>query len=430
MYAQKFLSPLILIVLLSGISACGEVAFDGKSTLSLDVYVDDETQQIEASAYYGRSRCKKTFYIPDYTTTCHNDPSTEKFYINRVDIDSSFEKKSIDWAQELDFSYHAETGTIFENKINVEALKHGLHFYTTLEPYDIWNDNFKLHVKIDEAEFQKIKRAIPDGIKINSQFLSIEIYNYEDSSKSSYDLPTTQSEDLGASIEAEFLLSEFRNYKQLPANGRYRVCYRFQGELSESEFYQNYSISVCSKYQTYEFRTTQNHNAAHAIFASNALMQGNFGGIERADEICQQESLVLHSHQNFEWRAVLSAHSESAALRLNGYERLNILTLSGESFAKFNQGLFSTSRGNVAVQTPSGLKVEETEFWTGSTWNGDAGLSPTGVALDCEGWTSNTYGVFGKTGLSSKLSPYNYRTEGSARCNEKRRLLCVGFVRK
>jgi hypothetical protein len=159
---------------------------------------------------------------------------------------------------------------------------------------------------------------------------------------------------------------------------------------------------------------------AKVVFVTEGTMNGNMGGVEGADSICQSEALAAGLEGTFKawvsWEfgggpAQEFAHYDGPYALVTGVE-------IAEDFSDLLDGELSSVGQGININA-SGA-VTEGYVWTGTTYYGKA---TDGVYDTCEDWTSDSATYVGGVGVISawdKLWSLSHRLE----CDTLQHLYC------
>ena len=142
---------------------------------------------------------------------------------------------------------------------------------------------------------------------------------------------------------------------------------------------------------------------AHLIVVTGKRVDGDFGGLQAADRICQQEVAVPGT-----WKAVLSDGNASADGRIQ--VKSEVYNESGDRVAKAGK-LFDGSLDRSVRSTHA-------HVWTGSNANG------TAAGSDCNGWSSNSRGDDGMIGHGDD-SGGAWLGDRDDDCNNQNHFYCI-----
>ena len=155
------------------------------------------------------------------------------------------------------------------------------------------------------------------------------------------------------------------------------------------------------------------------VFVTSKRYDGNLGGIEGADKICQKHAEAADLPG--EYKAWLSSSAEqSPAHTFNKSTKPYILkenTLVANNWDNF------TSSEHLAAITfdENGFNVGyQTRVWTGTSTRGeDLGKE------NCNGWRSNNINESGWVGIVSKFWTSEWSVEMTTSCDEGMNLYCI-----
>lgn len=156
---------------------------------------------------------------------------------------------------------------------------------------------------------------------------------------------------------------------------------------------------------------------SHTVFVTSRSQKGDFGGLENADAICQEEAgMPLSIVPEGRYLAWLSDGQTDPQERFTGYAKPVVLpdgTRIADNFSDLTDG---------TIQHPinmdaTGEKLGSLSFWTGTNADG----SHAGLSASCHGWTNTrTRGVSGSTSATDLAWTFQY----SRRCFRPHRLVC------
>jgi hypothetical protein len=150
----------------------------------------------------------------------------------------------------------------------------------------------------------------------------------------------------------------------------------------------------------------------HLIFATTAMLDGAFGGLEAADLICQMHATAGGLEGNY--KALLSDDDNSAASRLTIAGP--VFNMAAELVAADADELWSGTLTTPVTYTETGA-ASMGPLWTGSTTSGVSNTT-------CENWTSNDNAVFGSQGFRTNAD-FAWIDAGDDRCFKAKSLYCI-----
>lgn len=172
-------------------------------------------------------------------------------------------------------------------------------------------------------------------------------------------------------------------------------------------------------------------------FLTSQKYKGNLGGIEGADEKCQE--LAEAAGQCGEWRAFLSdsttrAHDHAITNEEATYERLDGVVVA-ESRAQFDEASFVMGPGlltdidvdETGARPPGdGTATGAVRVWTGTRHTGTEEVNPP---FNCADWTSSEGTITGTAGYARNSDGdappnKNWLTQNDRQCDLTARLYC------
>ena len=172
-----------------------------------------------------------------------------------------------------------------------------------------------------------------------------------------------------------------------------------------------------------EFRAeflTQYDPSEIYIYATTTFHQGNLGGREGADTVCQTEQNSTAQSLCAERRAFLSTSSEDTLYRLQSTVGFPLSTpiksFSNQLIASTWDGLFIEDLQNT-LQQAGILRANNQSWWSGSDLLGNE-------ASHCNGWTSSESTALGAAGTGSS-NQGEWLQKGIEACDLEYPLLCL-----
>jgi hypothetical protein len=155
--------------------------------------------------------------------------------------------------------------------------------------------------------------------------------------------------------------------------------------------------------------------ASQRVFIASTLSMGDLGGLEGADETCQEhaDSQALGGS----WVAWLSDSGTDAIDRLRGSGPF-VEVGSDAIIAADRDELTSGTLQNGISRTESGVQIPAA-VWTGTDADGSADDDED----FCGNWTDSTNTVFGQTGAAQNTGPI-WTDANTVFCNLELRLYC------
>lgn len=169
-----------------------------------------------------------------------------------------------------------------------------------------------------------------------------------------------------------------------------------------------------------------------AVFVTNDPYPANFGGIDAADLLCQNEAAQSADLKGRTFRAWLAPNDRDAGLlpwnRIKSVDPAEYRTLDGKLLSTSLVELAREAKVVGITVTPTDVVVvgpDPTPVWTGLDWNA-LGRMAIASPDNCKEWTLSESSVKGAGGTVCKavcLSTWFAGNPGL--CTEKRRLYCV-----
>ncbi|ROT85949.1 putative collagen alpha 1 chain [Penaeus vannamei] len=161
------------------------------------------------------------------------------------------------------------------------------------------------------------------------------------------------------------------------------------------------------------------------LAALNAPLDGNMGGLRRADRRCFRQSRQAGLRGTF--RALLTSNTQDLNSIVRRQDRhLPIINLKDEKLFESWDSIFSGTQA-IFARRPSlisfgGDNVMESSIWPSKhVWHG-SGVTGNRSAIACDGWTSN--GRLNR-GLTSSLELYRLLGQDTHSCERQLVVLCI-----
>lgn len=149
---------------------------------------------------------------------------------------------------------------------------------------------------------------------------------------------------------------------------------------------------------------------AKRVFVTSSSVNGAFGGLAQADNICNSVGSAIVGTS---WVAWLSTSSVNALDRIT--DQMYQMTNGDSAFAGKAQ-ISSTGRPDDVVKFNQNGQPVTGNTWTGTSNNG------TAITVNCNDWTSNSSAVDGTVGDPNSIGLWS--TAGFSHCNALNHLIC------
>jgi hypothetical protein len=161
-------------------------------------------------------------------------------------------------------------------------------------------------------------------------------------------------------------------------------------------------------------------NAAHRLFVTSRLYNGNLGGVSGADAICNSDAEAVGLHETY--RALLATSTATLMDRL-GTDTRPVYTASTTDAIEVSSSLsFFISNLNIRYLEPfwfrygaNGHDIGAAEYWAGFDYDGvNGGLG------SCVDWTDDS-------AIQAMIGSNYHRGLATDFCNTSRALVCVSL---
>jgi hypothetical protein len=184
-------------------------------------------------------------------------------------------------------------------------------------------------------------------------------------------------------------------------------------------------VGMCLPLKTFGSLSPELENICpKIIFVTSKTYNGNFGGLDGADNICQTLATTVNLWHGNTYKAWISDKVSSASDRLE-HSTLPYVSYHGNLIANDWNDLVSGVLLNPIHFDEYGHLTED-KVWTNTLENGIAGEN------DCDGWTSNVKKDLGTYGLSTAIDgswtdegEFSCAGSGTAKAPHLLRLYCV-----
>lgn len=171
------------------------------------------------------------------------------------------------------------------------------------------------------------------------------------------------------------------------------------------------------------------------VFVTSTVYQGNLGGLEGADKICND---LAKSSSAVSWiknpvniglekyLAWLSTSNSDAIDRLGFTSETCFVLSNNASLAKDRKDFLDGSLDNSVSRDEKGNSVSSTPVWTSTTQNGVYSTSNDGGS--CKSWTSNDNEEQASYGSCSLPTKGEWTLAGTDACDNNKRLYCFSIT--
>lgn len=162
--------------------------------------------------------------------------------------------------------------------------------------------------------------------------------------------------------------------------------------------------------------------APKRIFITKATYSGNLGGLQGADQKCQDAATAANLGGT--WTAWLSSSTKNAIDRLGD---VGPWYLVGGNTKVFDSKAAVTSANPMTaiLSYEDGTAVSGTrETWTGTQKNGSVYLDGSNNPVTCADWTSGGMDNSGSMGHVQSTLPEDWTSGGTGRCDQALSLYC------
>ncbi len=174
--------------------------------------------------------------------------------------------------------------------------------------------------------------------------------------------------------------------------------------------------STCSLVMNRDYVIGADFGALNLAFVTSFATQGNFGGTDGGDALCQSAALDAGWSGSFvAWLATGKANPGELLPDAGGWVRVD-----GRPFATSAEAL---RRGEVLyplMLDEHGVEVDGGLVWTNALPDGTASVSP-----NCTAWSTNNAGAFASVGVTSGGSTLWTHASLERNCNTLQRLYCL-----